>query len=167
MYPFTAYEFVLMGRYPYFSPFSPPKQEDHQAVEAAISITDTVDFAHRYLSTLSGGERQKVFIAAALAQGAKIVILDEPTTYLDPKHQEDVHRLLMRINREEEITIITATHDINNALLASHRILALKKGSINFLGSVEELIDNNVLPQIYDKSFIFLRHPHTGQSIVF
>jgi len=164
--PFTVYEFVMMGRYPYLNAFSSPSEKDVAAVHDALALTGTSEFAERLLGTLSGGERQKVFIAAALAQEAKILLLDEPTTFLDPKHEADVQRLLARANRERAVTIISVTHDINSAVLTSQRILALKNGEVAFWGGVEELMDNETLERIYEKSFLFGRHPRTGQTIV-
>lgn len=166
-YPFTVYEYVMMGRYPYMTPFSPPKKEDEDAVHDALLLTGTDGFSERYLSTLSGGERQKVSIAAALAQGSKILLLDEPTTFLDPKHQEDIQRLLIKINRESGMTILAATHDINSAIAASDRIIALKDGTITFMGSPQELIEGDLLKGIYEKEFFLLNHPKTGMPMVF
>ena len=165
-FPYTVFEFVLMGRYPYLNPFHPPQKTDHEAVLDVLRLTGTEDFAHRALNTLSGGERQKVFIAAALVQGSKILLLDEPTTFLDPKHQEEIQDILLRVNRKSGMTIIAATHDINGALRTSHRILALKKGRIIFYGHSESLISNGLLDHIYDKSFTYMRHPQSGKPVV-
>lgn len=165
-YPFTVYEFVLMGRYPYFSPFSPPNKQDRKAVMEALVLTNTESFINRALGTLSGGERQKVFIAAALAQGAKILLLDEPTTFLDPRHQDDIQNILKRVNRETGVTIVAATHHINSALYASNRIIALKEGKVLFFGIPDELINEGLLDRIYDKSFVFMKHPKTEKPVV-
>ncbi|MGA1865455.1 MAG: ABC transporter ATP-binding protein [bacterium] len=165
-YPFTVYEFVLMGRYPYFSPFSPPNKEDRKAVMEALGLTNTGAFINRAMGTLSGGERQKIFIAAALAQGAKILLLDEPATFLDPRHQDDIQDILIRVNRESGVTIVAATHHINSALYASHRIIALKEGKILFCGIPDELINKGLLDRIYDKSFVFMKHPKTDKPVV-
>jgi iron complex transport system ATP-binding protein len=164
--PFTVSEFVMMGRYPYLSLFSPPDNRDKAAVARSLDLTGTAEFAHRYLPTLSGGERQRVFIAAALAQEAGILLLDEPATFLDPGHTADIHRLLERINSERGSTILTVTHDVNIAALTSHRILALKNGSMIFFGTPEGLMDESVLREIYGKSFLFVKHPKTGKDIV-
>ncbi len=164
--PFTVREFILMGRYPHLSPFSTISKQDIEAVSEAIVLTGTEDYAERSLCTLSGGECQKVFIAAALAQGAKILLLDEPTTFLDPRHQDDISRTLMRINRESGVTLVWVTHDINSAVLYSDRILALKDGAAAFCGPPEGLMNNETLERIYEKSFLFVRHPQTGQPVV-
>ncbi|MGA1794796.1 MAG: ABC transporter ATP-binding protein [bacterium] len=162
---FSVYEFVLMGRYPSLNPFSPPTRRDREAVFEALRLTSTDGLAHRVVSTLSGGERQKVFIAAALSQRPGILLLDEPTTFLDPRHQDDIQEMLLRINRKSGVTIIAATHDINSALRASTRIIALKGGEVAFCGSPDELMEQGLLDAIYEKRFTFLKHPGTGRPV--
>ncbi|MEW6747156.1 MAG: ABC transporter ATP-binding protein [Planctomycetota bacterium] len=164
--PFTVREFALMSRYPHLSPFTSIQPRDEQAVEEALTITETKPFAARSLTTLSGGERQKVFIAAALAQGAPIMLLDEPTTFLDYRHQVEVLRLLRRINREASTTILAVTHDINTALRASDHVLALKNGRIVYLGSAQGVAGEATLARIYDVSFQFLIDPESGSAVV-
>ena len=164
--PFTVREFVMMGRYPYLSPFSSVSAEDEKAVCDALAMTGMSEFAERLVGTLSGGERQKVFIAAALAQSARILLLDEPTTFLDPKHEAEIRALLARANSERGVTVVSVTHDINDAVLTSRRVLALRNGSVAFWGPAEKLMDNDVLQRVYEKSFQFLKHPATGRTIV-
>ncbi len=166
LFPFTAREFVLMGRYPHLSPFSSVRPEDLEEVDRVMELTSTRGFAHRNIRTLSGGERQKVFIAAALAQGAKVLLLDEPTTFLDPKHERDVMHILTRLNQDEGITVVSVTHDINNAVLSGERVLALKEGSVLFSGLSSELMDNRVLNQIFDREFLLAPHPESGQPVI-
>jgi len=164
--PFTVREFVLMGRYPYLSPFSPPAPRDLEAVAAALETTGTGGFAERYLSTLSGGERQKVYIAAALAQETDVLLLDEPTTFLDPKHESDIYRLLAGINRSRGATIISVTHDINSAVVTSRTVLALKDGTVAYDGPAEGFMREDVLCAIYEKPFELMTHPGSGRTIV-
>jgi len=163
--PFTVSEFVTMGRYPHLSPFSSISEYDKEAIHEALLLTNTECFGERFLDTLSGGERQKVFISAALAQGAKIILLDEPTTFLDPKHHDDINSTLSRINKSG-VTIVSVTHDINSALLLSKRIVAIKKGALCFFGSPQEIIKNEVLDKVYEKKFLFVKHPHTGHPVI-
>ncbi|MFC1561281.1 ABC transporter ATP-binding protein [Candidatus Latescibacterota bacterium] len=163
---FTVYEFVMMGRYPYLNPFTSVKKEDKTAVSEALASTETEHLSDRHLDTLSGGERQNVFIAAAIAQGSRILLLDEPTTFLDPKHQTDIHKTLKRVNRERGITIVSVTHDINSAALLSNRVIILKEGAVAFSGSSSEIMCNEVLEGIYDKKFLFVKHPSTCQPVI-
>ncbi len=164
--PFSAREFVMLGRYPYFSPFSAVTSEDQDAVSAALALTGTEDLADRALTTLSGGERQKVFIAAAIAQGARVMLLDEPTTFLDPRRQAEIHATLGRLHRESGQTIISVTHDVNAALNAGDRVLALKDGKIAFHGPVNEIVANDTLESIFDVPFHVLQHPAGDQPLV-
>lgn len=164
--PFTVYEFVLMGRYPYLSPFSPPSSGDVNAVLDAMNITGTSLFSERLLSTLSGGERQKVYIAAALAQESTILLLDEPTTFLDPKHESDIYGLLAEINRKRGVTIVSVTHDINSAVLTSRTVLGLKNGVVEFCGPTEEFMKEETLERIYEKSFSLMKHPRYDRTII-
>lgn len=164
--PFTVQEFVSMGRYPYLSPFASATREDRDAVEQALEMTNTTSFAYRLVGYLSGGEYQRVLIAAALAQGAKILLLDEPTTYLDYKYQLEVRRLLADINRTLGVTIISVTHDINDAVLSSNRALALKEGRKVFHGDIQDLLNDHVLETIYGTRFHFVQHSNNPLPIV-
>ena len=164
--PFSAGEFVMMGRYPHLSPFSGVKPGDHEIVKKAMELTGTGRFYHRAMGTLSGGERQKVLIAAALTQGARVLLLDEPTTFLDPKHAEEVLGIMATLNREEGITIVSVTHDINSAVLNGDRVVALRDGSVRFAGPPAELMDNSILEGIYDRGFLLAPHPRSGRTIV-
>ncbi|NIA17320.1 MAG: ATP-binding cassette domain-containing protein [Planctomycetes bacterium] len=164
--PFTVREFVMMGRYPHLSPFSTITTKDEQVVNDALELTETMQFAERQMATLSGGERQSVLIAGALTQEAEIMLLDEPTTFLDYKHQADIEELLRRINKERGVTTVSVTHDINMAAMFSETIIALKAGEVIFSGTGDELMNNETLRAIYDRNFLFTNHPQTGQRIV-
>jgi iron complex transport system ATP-binding protein len=165
-FPFTVHEFVMMGRYPHLSPFSSVEKRDEDAVSCAMEQTGVSEFRERIIGTLSSGERQKVFIAAALAQEAKALLLDEPTTFLDYKHQSEIQKLLKRINRKSGWTIISVTHDINSAALASDKIIAIKNGEVVFSGKPEEAMKNEVLDNVYGRHFVFANHPSTGQAMI-
>jgi iron complex transport system ATP-binding protein len=163
--PFKVKEFVLMGRYPHLNPFSTLGPKDQRVTDQALALTGTCQFIDQSLDTLSAGERQKVLIAASLAQEANILLLDEPMTFLDPQHQTQIQRLLQRLNREHKITLLTVTHDINAAIAYSTRIIALKQGGLIFTGTPEAFADNQVLEAIYQQRFLFTYHPQTGHPI--
>jgi len=165
-FDFSVFEFVLLGRYPHLSPFSSISQKDRDVVHQSLVATGMETFAKRIHGTLSGGERQKVFIAAALAQEAPILLLDEPTTFLDPHHQEEILTILTRINRQDRRTVLSVTHDLNGAMLASNRIVALKDGQMVFSGTPEETMTERVLRTVYGASFLFADHPVTGQAML-
>ncbi|MFZ5516850.1 MAG: ABC transporter ATP-binding protein [Candidatus Zhuqueibacterota bacterium] len=164
--PFTVEEFLLMARYPHLSPFSSVTPDDKKMVEQALQLTGTEHLARRRIVSLSGGERQTVLIAAAFAQGATTMLLDEPTTFLDPKHESDIYRILAHLNRDLGITIIAVTHDINNAVLNSHRTVILKQGTVLFAGKSGDIMQNSLLEQAFDRTFTFFNHPITGQRFI-
>ncbi|MBN2218049.1 MAG: ABC transporter ATP-binding protein [Pirellulales bacterium] len=164
--PFTVEQFVLMGRYPYLSPFSPIGRDDRRAADEAMARTGTSRFAQRRLDTLSGGERQKVYIAAALAQGGDVMLLDEPTTFLDYHHQEDIRLLLRRSARGSATTTISVTHDVNRAALESDRIVALRGGRVVFVGTPEAIMRPDLLAEIYGCPFVLVDHPRAGLPMI-
>ena len=153
-FPLTVYDFVMMGRYPYLSPLSPAQKRDEEAVERALDVTGTTQFITRTLRTLSGGERQKVYIAAALAQETPIMLLDEPATFLDWRHQSEVMTLLKKINTECGATILAVNHDLNSAGHWSDRIIALKNGCTFSSGKPQELIQPAPLEALFGTPFI-------------
>jgi iron complex transport system ATP-binding protein len=163
--PFTVFEFVLLGRYPYLSPFSSVNKEDEAAASDALSMTETDHLENRLMSTLSGGEFQKVLIAASLAQSAEILLLDEPTTFLDPKHQTEIIRILKRTNQEKGTTMIVVTHDLNSAVILGNRILAMKEGRAIFQGMTDEIMSEEVLRMVYGQDFDFLPHPKLNRVL--
>ena len=165
-FPFTVEQFVLMGRYPYLNPFTSIGAPDRRAVADALELTGTAEFAGRLLDTLSGGERQKVYIAAALAQEADVLLLDEPTTFLDYRHQAEIRELLAKANRSSGVTIVSVTHDVNRAVLDSDRIVALSGGSVVFCGTPAEIMKAEVLEQIYGTSFLLVDHPGANLSVI-
>lgn len=154
--PFTVYDLVMMGRYPHLSPFTAIGKGHHEVVEEALTLTDTLSFRDRHISTLSGGERQRVLIASAIAQSPELLILDEPQSFLDPKHEDEINGLLQRLVASGSFTIISTTHDINSAALMSTSVIGIKEGAAVFYGTGEEFMDDDLLYSIYDKRFRFV-----------
>jgi len=128
-FAFTAEQVVLMGRTPYAGGLF-ESDEDWAAVRRAMQLTDTAAFASRDFRSLSGGERQRVVVASALAQEPRALLLDEPTTFLDLRHQIAIYELLRRLAREQGLLIIAVTHDLNLAASYSDRVVLLRKGSV-------------------------------------
>jgi iron complex transport system ATP-binding protein len=156
--PLTVEQLVLLGRYPYLSPFRlAPRASDFEAVNRAMELAGVAQLKHRPVGELSGGERQSAYIAAALAQQSEILILDEPTTHLDPHHQREIAALVSRLNREEKLTVVLATHDLNFAALLASRIVALQRGQIQALGGPDELLQPGQLTAIFDAPFTVVR----------
>lgn len=164
--PFNVEQFITMARYPHLSPFSPVDGHNLDIVRKTMEQTDTTQFADRSLESLSGGERQRVFIAAAIAQGAKIILLDEPSTFLDYRHQDEVRRLLAQTAAADDLTMISVTHDVNRAALESDRIVALCEGRVTFVGPPCEIMRPEVLERIYGTQFLMVDHPETGLPVI-
>ncbi|GAB4298263.1 MAG: ABC transporter ATP-binding protein [Methylophaga sp.] len=163
--PFTVEEFLKMSRYAHHSAFSEWQPEDQDAVEEALRITNTSQFRQRRMMTLSGGECQRVMIAAALAQQTPVMLLDEPTSYLDPHQQVEVHQVIARLNQQLDITVIEVSHDINHAGQQGRRVLALADGRTVWLGPGENFLNQDRLQQLYQQDFVFVTHPHSGRTI--
>ncbi len=125
---FSVAETVLMARTPYYGPLGFDTQSDRDLAAQALELTDTARFADRPLHQLSGGERQRVFIARALAQDTPIILLDEPTSFLDLRHQIEVYDLLQSIRRDRGRTIVAVTHEVNLAVQYCDHTLLLETG---------------------------------------
>lgn len=166
VFPYTVFEFVLMARYPYLSPLSRVSKQDTRVVEEALSTTDTTDFAHRKVSTLSGGERQKVYLAGALAQQPKILLLDEPTTHLDPKYHAEIQQTISRICARLKMTILHVTHDFSHIAFWSRKVIAIKGGRVHSTGTPDEILTRDRLKDIFETDFILIPHPLTRHNII-
>ncbi len=166
--PFTVFDYVLMGRFPYQGFMATPTLEDRKIVRESLELTDTAAFSDRLMSTLSGGELQRVLIAGAVSQRTPILFLDEPATFLDPLHQELVRKALTRIHAEFNTTILTVTHDINDAIAMNTNILALVSGTCYYAGSAREFASRcpQVLWDIYGIGFVEARLEGSGRKIM-
>jgi iron complex transport system ATP-binding protein len=164
--PLTVEQFVAMGRYPHLSAFTTLTANDHRIIACALEQAGLIDFRHRAMNTLSGGERQMAFIAAALAQGTSILLLDEPSTFLDYRHQTNVTSLLKTACRENGITVVAVHHDVNTAAASSDRIAAIRQGVIVFEGAPPEVTDTKVLEDIYGTPFHAIPSPHRSLPLL-
>ncbi|WP_069649962.1 heme ABC transporter ATP-binding protein [Caloranaerobacter ferrireducens] len=148
-FEFTVHDIVMMGRYPYQKRFKPESEKDINVVKRAMENTETWVLREKSIHEISGGERQRVMIARALAQEPKILLLDEPISQLDIKHQINVLNLCKRLNSEEKITIITTLHDINLAARYSDYILLMNKGKIKAFGLPENVLTKENIQDVY------------------
>jgi iron complex transport system ATP-binding protein len=166
--PYSVFDYVMMGRFPYQGFMAMPDTADKDVVRAALDLTDCAELSDRLLNQLSGGELQRVLLAGAVSQQTEIMLLDEPTTFLDPLHQALMHKALDRVHREYATTMITVTHDINTALSQSDRILALVKGSAFYAGSTDKFLGRSpgILREIFDIEFVDVELPGTNKRIV-
>ncbi len=149
VFDFTVTEMVSMARIPYLGTFGFESKADRKFVAEALEMTDTGRFASRPLAQLSGGERQRVFIARALAQNTAILLLDEPTSFLDLKHQVGVYDLLKRMQQEYGKTIVAVTHDINLTIQYADEALLLGADSNYHIGKTKDVFS----PQQIEKVF--------------
>lgn len=164
--PFTAREVVAQARYPFLSVWRPTTRRDREQVTEAMEGVGILRFADRSFRSLSGGEQQKVLIAAAFAQDAPLLLLDEPTTFLDPAFQEEIFLLLVRICRESRRALLVVTHEVNRALLSADRIVALRDGETVCEGTPDEIAREERLEEIYGTRFLLVRHPEAGRAVI-
>ena len=164
--PFTVEGFLRLSRYSYG--FSGPvaREAAGRAAAGAMSVTGTESLADRSLKSLSGGERQKVYLAAALAQEAELMLLDEPAAFLDPRHAAELHGLLRSLNRDQGLSMVTVTHDLNHPLSAGGDVLVLREGRQLFFGPVADMLPSGVLEKAYHHEFSYVQHPRTGRPVV-
>jgi iron complex transport system ATP-binding protein len=153
----TVAQLVRQGRYPHVGLFRSYGPDDERAIDWALDATGLSAMADRSLQELSGGERQRAWISAALAQEASLLLLDEPTSFLDIGYQVEVLDLVHRLSREKGVTILMAIHDINQAIAVSDRISLLEQGKLRFDGPPDELARTDLVQQIFRVRGRFVR----------
>ncbi|MDP1767937.1 MAG: ABC transporter ATP-binding protein [Nitrospirota bacterium] len=172
VFPFTVAETVLMGRFPHRTTrwwslgIGDETANDLACAHQSMVDTDVLSLADRLVSDLSGGERQRVMIARALAQEPKILLLDEPTAFLDINHQIEICSLIARLKTERRLTVVLVSHDLNVASQYCDRVLMLKDGGLCRIGSPEETIRPDVLRMVYGCDVVVDAHPQTGRPRV-
>ena len=149
IFPFTVRDYVMMGRTPYLSRLQSQRPTDMQIGQAAMGLTHVAHLAERPITDLSGGELQRATIARAIAQQASILLLDEPTAFLDLNHQHEIFELLRRFNSEQGMTILCVSHDLNLAAQYCTRIVVLKDGAVYGDGSGAEIITEQMVREVY------------------
>jgi len=159
-------DLVGRGRHPHQRPFAPWNAADHAAVAAALAATGITDLADRPVDELSGGQRQRVWIAMALAQQTDILLLDEPTTFLDVAHQIDVLDLLTDLNRDRGTTIVMVLHDLNLAARYAHQLVAVRDGRIHTVGSPHDVVTPDVVRQVFALDSEVITDPVSGAPLV-
>jgi iron complex transport system ATP-binding protein len=168
VFPFTLAEFVLMGRFPHrrsggvLGWFGWETAEDMRAAEQAMVDLEILHLADRAISDVSGGERQRAVIARALAQAPDILLLDEPTVFLDLRHQVDICAIMRRLNREQGLTVVWVSHDLNLAAQYCDRLLLLQDGALVRVGAPSAVLQPEVIESVYRCPVLVDRHPASG-----
>ncbi len=161
-FPFSAREIVLMGRSPHLSRFQMESPRDRAIAERALHATHAQHLADRLVTTLSGGERQRIVIARALAQEPRLLLLDEPTSNLDVRHQMDVLTLTRAQARERGLGVIAAIHDLGQAARYCDRLALMVGGAIIADGAPETVLDSERLRYAFGIDARLYRDPYSG-----
>lgn len=161
----TVGELVEQGRYPHAGPLKMLVEQDHEAISAALAQTNMTELRQRKLDSLSGGERQRAWIALALAQATPILLLDEPTTFLDIGHQLEVLDLVAHLNRAYGKTILLVLHDLNQAARYADRMIVLNAGRIVADGSPQEVLTPQLLAEVFHVQATIIKHPVNGLPV--
>jgi iron complex transport system ATP-binding protein len=159
-------DLIARGRYPHRRAFSAWSAADEQAVHRAMERTSVLELADRPVDELSGGQRQRVWLAMALAQETDVLLLDEPTTFLDITHQLDMLDLFRAINQEHGTTVVAVLHDLNQAARYADRIVAMRDGAIVSTGTPDEVLTSEVMAQVFDLDCTVIADPETATPMV-
>ncbi len=165
-FEFTVREVVAMGRAPHMARLQGETPHDRAAIEAALERTDCVALADRLISELSGGEAQRAIVARALAQEPELLLLDEPTAFLDLSHQGEIFELLRRLNRAEGLTVMCISHDLNLASLYCDRLVLLREGVVADEGRPEQVVTAERIKQVYGASVLVDSETPSGRPRV-
>jgi iron complex transport system ATP-binding protein len=165
-FEYTVIEMVLMARHPHLGLFELEGPRDFAAAHDALRATGTEHLEHRPFSTLSGGEKQRVVIAAALAQSSGVLLLDEPTASLDLGYQLEVAALVTRLNRDRGVTIVVSTHDLNLAAAICGRLVMLRDGRVIAAGETAEVLTPDNVARLYDVAADVRVHEPSGHLVV-
>ncbi|MEA3328255.1 MAG: ABC transporter ATP-binding protein [Candidatus Omnitrophota bacterium] len=165
-FSFNVMEIVLMGRAPHLGKLELESKKDFEIAKSSLLLTDTLKLAERDINELSGGERQMVIIAKALAQKPRILLLDEPIAHLDINHQIEILNLIKRLNAENNLTVVMVTHDLNAAADYCRRLILLKQGRIYTTGLPDEVITGQTIKDVYGADCAVETNPVTGAPLV-
>ena len=161
----TVGELVAYGRFPYQRGFGKLKSEDKKIIAWALAVTKLTELETTAVENLSGGQKQRVWIAMALAQQTDLILLDEPTTYLDLSYQLEVLELLYRLNRQQNCTIVMVLHDLNLAARFADYMVAIRGGDIICHGTPAEVVTAEVLREVFHIDAQVIAEPRTGRPV--
>ena len=162
----TVADLVARGRFPYRQPLKGMSKEDYQIVSEAMDMMGISDLADRCVDELSGGQRQRVWLALALAQDTDILLLDEPTTFLDISYQIEILDLLTELNQKKGTTIAMVLHDINLSARYADYIFAISNGKLLAHGTPEEIINEEIIREVYGLNSKIIKDPITQRPMI-
>lgn len=165
-FSFNVEDIIMMGRSPHLGRFQSESKNDFALVNHVMELTNTHHLASRPITAISGGERQRVIVAKALAQEPKIILLDEPTSHLDINHQVEILNLLRRLNREQHLTVVVVFHDLNLAAQYCDSLLLMQQGRICIMGKPEKVLTADNIKEVYGTDVLIRKHPVTGRPAV-
>ncbi|PKG22277.1 ABC transporter ATP-binding protein [Niallia nealsonii] len=161
----TVFDLISYGRSPHQKGFARLSDRDKEVIEWALKVTGLVELRNQDVDTLSGGQRQRAWIAMAIAQETELLLLDEPTTYLDMAHQLEVLKLLKKLNEDENRTIVMVIHDLNHAARFSDRMVAMNNGRLMKEGTAEEVMTVGVLKDVFHIDAMIVKDPRTNKPV--
>ncbi|MDQ5854358.1 MAG: ABC transporter ATP-binding protein [Chloroflexota bacterium] len=162
----TVGDLVALGRYPYQRWFRQWSPADEESVRAALAATGMTELADRPLDQLSGGQRQRAWIAMSLAQDTQLMLLDEPTTFLDIAHQIEILNLLAELNRSKGRTIVLVLHDLNHACRYAHHLVAMSEGQVVAEGPPAEVVTLSLVRRVFELDCCIISDPVTGTPLI-
>ncbi|OSB18433.1 iron ABC transporter ATP-binding protein [Clostridium sporogenes] len=162
----TIRRIVGFGRNPHKAWFESLNKEDEEIIDWALENTNLKHMENKKITSVSGGERQRAWLAMALAQKPKVLLLDEPTTYLDINNQIEILELVRQLNENLKLTVVMVLHDLNQAAKYSNRVLVLKNGEIQALGKPEEILNKKLIRDVYSVDMNILKNQF-GEKLIF
>jgi len=165
-FSFSTLEVVLMGRFPHLKRLQFEGERDLEVASNALKATHTQELSERSIHELSGGEKQRVLIARALAQEPRIILLDEPTSFLDLKYKRDIFQLISALSSDKGLSVVVVSHDIDLAAQYCHRLMMLKNGSVYKMGEPDKVITASNIEAVYDCPVLVDKNPVTGRPRV-
>ncbi len=160
---FSVRELVAQGRYPHLPWLGRPGRGDHEAVDAAMAWVGIRELQDREVATLSGGERQRAWLALALAQAPRVLFLDEPTSFLDIRHQSQLLRLLRQLNHRDRLTIVVVLHDLNQVMDIADDVVLMQGGQILASGPTASVLTPGLMSDAFDCRVDLVPHPRDGR----
>ncbi|WP_286158059.1 ABC transporter ATP-binding protein [Streptomyces sp. CB03911] len=162
----TVADLVARGRYPHQGLFRQWSREDDRVVAESMAATDVTGLADRFVDELSGGQRQRVWLAMAIAQQTPLLLLDEPTTFLDIAHQVEVLDLCARLHLEQRRTLVAVLHDLNQATRYATHLIAMRDGAVVAEGAPSEIVTADLVERVFDLPCQVIEDPQTGTPLV-